>query len=107
METCASPGWCGLLSWREGPMTAWTTDELESIDGADELELASARRDGTLRRPVTIWVVRRGDDLFVRSVKGRSGPGSAAPRTATKAISGRAASAETSPSSMQTMRSTT
>ena len=29
------------------------------------------RRDGTLRKPVTIWVVRHGDDLYVRSVYGR------------------------------------
>ena len=30
-------------------------------------------RDGTLRKPVTIWVVRVGDDLYVRSYKGRNG----------------------------------
>jgi hypothetical protein len=35
-------------------------DELEKIAAADELELASARRDGTLHRPITIWVVRYG-----------------------------------------------
>jgi len=33
---------------------------------------ASRRRDGTLTKPVTIWVVRHGDDLHVRSVNGRS-----------------------------------
>src|SRR6266550_9317437 len=54
-------------------MTAWTTDELERIDAADELEIASLRADGTLRRPTTIWVVRLGDDLYVRSVNGRTG----------------------------------
>jgi hypothetical protein len=53
-------------------VTAWTSEELEKIGAADELELASARRDGTLRRPVTIWVVRHGDDLSVRSVNGRT-----------------------------------
>ena len=53
-------------------MTAWTTDELDKIAAAEELELASARRDGAaLRKPVTIWVVRHGDDVFVRSVNGR------------------------------------
>ncbi|HET6945191.1 MAG TPA: DUF2255 family protein, partial [Gaiellaceae bacterium] len=36
-----------------------------------ELELASVRRDRTLRKPVTIWVVRHGDDLYVRSADGR------------------------------------
>jgi hypothetical protein len=53
-------------------MTTWTSDELARIEAADELELASLRRDGTLRNPVTIWVVRLGDDLYVRSVNGRS-----------------------------------
>jgi hypothetical protein len=54
-------------------MTAWRSDELSSIEGGDELDLASVRRDGTLRNPVTIWVVRHGDDLYVRSVNGRTG----------------------------------
>src|SRR5438034_4965943 len=53
-------------------MSAWTSDELEKIAAADELQLASARPDGTLRNPVTIWVVRLGDDLYVRSVNGRN-----------------------------------
>jgi hypothetical protein len=53
-------------------MTAWTADELDRLGAADELQLASVRDDGTLRRPVTIWVVRQGDDLYVRSVYGRS-----------------------------------
>ena len=53
-------------------MTAWTNDELDRIAAADELELASATRDGAFRKPVTIWVVRQGDHLFVRSVNGRT-----------------------------------
>ena len=53
-------------------MTAWTTDELDKIDAADELEIASVRPDGTLRAPTTIWVARLGDDLYVRSVNGRT-----------------------------------
>ena len=52
-------------------MAAWANDELDAIGDAEELTLASARRDGTLRNPVTMWVVR-GDDLYVRSVNGRS-----------------------------------
>jgi hypothetical protein len=51
-------------------MTAWTSDELKKIGNAEELQIASLRRDGTLRKPVTIWVVRVGDDLYVRSVYG-------------------------------------
>jgi hypothetical protein len=53
-------------------MTAWPSDELEKIAAADELQLASARPDGSLRKPVTIWVVRLGDDIYVRSVNGRN-----------------------------------
>ncbi|HET9109340.1 MAG TPA: DUF2255 family protein [Ktedonobacterales bacterium] len=51
---------------------AWTSDELSKIAAADELEIASLRPDGTLRNPVTIWVVRLSDDLYVRSVNGRT-----------------------------------
>jgi len=54
-------------------MTAWTSEELARIGTADELEIASRRRDGTLRNPRTIWVVRVGDDLYVRSMYGRAG----------------------------------
>ena len=53
-------------------MTTWTSDELTRIGTAEELEIASIRGDGTLRSPVTIWVVRYGDDLYVRSVNGRT-----------------------------------
>ena len=52
-------------------MSTWAGDELERIGAAEELELASVRGDGTLRDPVTMWVVRHGDDLYVRSVNGR------------------------------------
>jgi hypothetical protein len=52
-------------------MIRWTSEELDKVGEAEELELASVRRDGSLRRPVTMWVVRDGDDLYVRSVNGR------------------------------------
>ena len=51
-------------------MTAWTNAELNKIGGAEELEIAPLRADGTLRKPVTIWVVRVGDELYVRSYRG-------------------------------------
>ena len=53
-------------------MNAWTSDELNKIGKAEELQIASLRRDGTLRNPVTIWVVRVGDDLYVRPIYGRT-----------------------------------
>lgn len=52
-------------------MTSWTSNELDTIGSAEELSLASVRRDGTLRKPVTMWVVRDGDGVYVRSVNGR------------------------------------
>ena len=52
-------------------MTSWTRNDLERIGAADELQLASFKEDGTLRKPVTIWVVRVGDDLYVRAYRGR------------------------------------
>ncbi|WBB63807.1 DUF2255 family protein [Streptomyces sp. WMMC500] len=55
-------------------MAAWTADELDRIGTAEELNLQSQRGDGSLRDPVTMWVVRDGDDVYVRSVKGSQGP---------------------------------
>jgi len=54
-------------------MTNWTPEELDAIGTTDELDLRSRRGDGSLRDPVTMWVVRHGDDLYVRAVKGRDG----------------------------------
>lgn len=55
-------------------MTAWTPDELDWIGKAEELQLASSRPDGTLRPYVTIWAVRAGNDLYVRSAYGQDNP---------------------------------
>jgi hypothetical protein len=54
-------------------MTGWTSDELAKIGTAQELQIASLCRDGSLRNPRTIGVVRVGDDLYVRSIHGRAG----------------------------------
>jgi len=54
-------------------MATWTSSELSKIGAAEELQLATLRGDGTLRQPVTIWVVRVGDELYVRAVRGRDG----------------------------------
>jgi hypothetical protein len=55
-------------------MSTWTSDELSRIGAAEELQLASQRRDGTLRPYVTMWVVRAGDNLYVRSAFGLDNP---------------------------------
>jgi hypothetical protein len=55
-------------------MSGWTAAELAAVGAADELDLASRRPDGSLRRFVTIWGVRLGDDLYVRSAYGYDNP---------------------------------
>jgi hypothetical protein len=55
-------------------MSTWTSDELSRIGAAEELQLASQRRDGTLRPYVTMWIVRAGDNLYVRSAFGPDNP---------------------------------
>jgi hypothetical protein len=55
-------------------MSGWTADELATMGKTDELEIASRRRDGSLRPFVTIWFVLLGDDLYVRSAHGPSNP---------------------------------
>jgi hypothetical protein len=52
-------------------MTTWKKDELEKLGRAEEVQIASWRRDGTLRKPVTIWAVPHDGSLYIRSVKGR------------------------------------
>jgi hypothetical protein len=52
-------------------MRGWTNDELTEVGSTEEIRIASLRADGTLRKPVTIWVVRHHDGLYVRSVGGR------------------------------------
>jgi hypothetical protein len=51
-------------------MTRWTDDELNRVGSSDELRISSRRRDGSLRRFITIWAVRHGGDIYVRSAYG-------------------------------------
>ena len=55
-------------------MSGWTADELASMGKADELGISSRRPDGSLRPFVTIWFVRLGDGLYVRSAHGHANP---------------------------------
>ena len=52
----------GLERWRAG--------ELSLIDGCGEVDIATRRSDGTLRAARTVWIVRHGDAVYVRSVNG-------------------------------------
>src|SRR6267378_3066406 len=51
----------------------WKSEQLDKLGRAEEVQIASIGRDGSLRKPVTVWAVRHGDDLYLRSVGGRSG----------------------------------
>jgi hypothetical protein len=51
----------------------WSPNELEAIGAAKGLSVAPRRPDGTLRPYTTIWVVRVGDELYVRSYRDPSG----------------------------------
>ena len=55
-------------------MDNWSETELKKVGAAEELEISSRRADGTLRPYVTIWVVRAGDELYVRSGYGATNP---------------------------------
>ena len=45
----------------------WSTPQLQLFDAAVELEVAARRPDGGLRRWTSVWVVRVGENVFVRS----------------------------------------
>ena len=54
-------------------MSTWTSDELDVLAAATELQISTRRADGTLRPAVPIWVVRAGDGIYVRSYRGPDG----------------------------------
>jgi hypothetical protein len=49
-------------------------DDLAKIGNAVEYEVSPLRPDGSLRPFVTIWGVRHGDSLYVRSAHGPDNP---------------------------------
>jgi hypothetical protein len=55
-------------------MTAWTDVEIDRLSSEDEIHVASIRRDGSARPPVTMWMVADGGSVYVRAVKGVDGP---------------------------------
>jgi hypothetical protein len=46
---------------------SWSSEQLDRISPSAELEIASRRGDGTLRRWVPIWVVCVDDGVYVRT----------------------------------------
>jgi hypothetical protein len=59
---------------KRSSVSGWTDDELARIGEANELQLTSRQPDGALRPYTTMWVVRVGDDLYVRSAGGPGRP---------------------------------
>jgi hypothetical protein len=55
-------------------VSGWTDDERRRVGDATELELASRRRDSTLRQFTTMWVAGVGEDIYVRSAGGPDRP---------------------------------
>jgi hypothetical protein len=57
------------MLWR---MPSFSAEILQVLHEADEIDIETARRDGTPRR-TTIWIVVVDDQVFVRSVRGTDG----------------------------------
>jgi len=55
-------------------VSGWTPDELARIGRAEEVQVASRRPDCSLRPYITMWLVRVGDHLYVRSAHGHDNP---------------------------------
>ena len=51
----------------------WSDEQLDGLGRAGDIDIAPRREDGVLRRPTTIWLVRVGDELFIRSYRGPDG----------------------------------
>jgi hypothetical protein len=66
-------------------MAAWTEEELRRLGTAQEMEIAPVRRNGELRRATPIWVVRAGDELYVRAAYGNGSGWYGVARTSGKA----------------------
>ena len=57
----------------EEAVTGWTSEELDRIGTARAERGRSTARRRDLRQPVTIWVIREGDDLYSRLVAAGTG----------------------------------
>jgi hypothetical protein len=53
-------------------MNPWSPQETRAITSPQEVQVITRRRDGSLRRPRTIWVVGDRDRIFIRSTNGRT-----------------------------------
>ena len=49
----------------------WSTEEARRVTAPEEVHVVTRRRDGSLRPPRIIWIVRDGHRVFIRSTNGR------------------------------------
>jgi hypothetical protein len=54
-------------------MTQWAQADLDRLGGTGEVRIEPARPDGSVRKGTPIWIVRVGDELYIRSYKGGGG----------------------------------
>ena len=54
-------------------MSAWTDEELRTLDRIGEIRVAGRREDGSLRRLTIVWHVVVDGKLYIRSVRGVDG----------------------------------
>jgi hypothetical protein len=52
-------------------VTDWNSHQATLIAGPQEVQVITRRQDGSLGRPRTIWIVRDGERVFIRSTNGR------------------------------------
>lgn len=53
-------------------INAWDTADANAIAGAEEVQVVTRRPDGTLRRPITIWIGVDAARVFIWSTNGRT-----------------------------------
>lgn len=53
-------------------MKTWNIEDAAVLSAPYEVQVVTYRRDGRARRPTTIWIVRDGADVFIRSTNGRT-----------------------------------
>ena len=53
-------------------MKTWNIEDAAILSAPDEVQVVTYRRDGRARQPTTIWIVRDGADVFIRSTNGRT-----------------------------------
>jgi hypothetical protein len=53
-------------------VTQWSSAAARTMAKPEEIQLATRRSDGALRKPKTIWIVSERDRVFIRSTNGRT-----------------------------------